>query len=157
MRYSRRPLKKTTFTGSQNASRLIKSPLPFPDMTGEAKIFLATSHLSRRSPRNRKFRRWLIGIVLVLTVVVIIFEQASGAGGATLADTLRAALGPTFTAQVESWYLGLNDTIHQLQYRLPGQHVAAPWLVTGATPTPTLTTSTIPNPTPTQPHRLSEG
>ncbi len=149
MRHSRQPLKKTAFTESQNAPRLIKSPLPFPDMTGEAKNSLATSKFPRRSARNKKFRLWLIGIPLVFIVVVMLFEQASGQGGATLADALRATLGPASAAQVESWYLGLNDTIHQLQYRLPGQHVAAPWLVKGATPTPTLTTSTIPNPTPT--------
>ena len=101
----------------------------------------------KRSPQHNKKRWRLLSITLIFLVVVIIFEQANGQGGAALADVLRTTFGPTLTAQVESWYLGLNDTLHQLQYRLPGQHVNAPWAVNGTHTTP----STTPIPVPATP------
>lgn len=101
---------------------------------------------ARRSPRTKKIR-WLLSIGLILIVAIILFEQASGQGGAALADTLRATLGPTLTAQVESWYLGLDDNLHQLQYHLQGQQAAPPWATKGisSSTTPTTAMKTVPN------------
>ncbi|GAC1389806.1 MAG: hypothetical protein NVS4B11_11910 [Ktedonobacteraceae bacterium] len=72
----------------------------------------------------------------MITILVLIFTQANGQGGAWAADTLRAIVGPTVTAQLESWYLGLSDTTHRLQYQARDQPVKPPWTV-GATPAPT--------------------
>lgn len=128
---------------------LIKLPQPFPQnvvMSG------ASAKRIRRSPRNKKARRWLLSVGLVLIVAVIVFEQASGQGGAAFADTLRATLGPTLTAQIESWYLGLDDNIHQLQYHLQGQQATPPWATKGisasATPATRTTTTNASTPAP---------
>ncbi|GAC1567802.1 MAG: phosphodiester glycosidase family protein [Ktedonobacteraceae bacterium] len=69
-----------------------------------------------------------------MLLVMIVFSQGNGETGAGFADTFRAILGPGITAQIESWYLGLGDTIHQIEYQLNGKQVAAPWTV-GLTPT----------------------
>lgn len=63
------------------------------------------------------------------------FSQANGAIGAQAADVMRAVVGPTITAQFESWFLGVSDTAHQVQYQLSGQQVDPPWAVQ-AEPTP---------------------
>jgi hypothetical protein len=81
----------------------------------------------KRPKRKKRLRWWMIAISLLLILAIVGFSQASGQGGAALADFMRATLGPTLTAQIESWYLGLNDNIHQLQYRLQGQQTAPPW------------------------------
>ncbi|GAC1692790.1 MAG: hypothetical protein NVS9B9_15110 [Ktedonobacteraceae bacterium] len=60
--------------------------------------------------------------------------------GAWTADTFRATFGPTITAQVESWYLGISDKTHQLQYQLSGKPVTSPWTVK-PTATPTMASS----------------
>lgn len=86
--------------------------------------------------RRKRLRRLLIVVSILTIIVVVFFSQGNGAGGAWLADTMRAVLGPTITAQVESWYLGLSDTTHNIQYQLGGQHVNAPWSVGTLPPTP---------------------
>ena len=66
---------------------------------------------------------------MLTLLTVVFFGQANGAVGAQMADLMRAILGPTITAQVESWFLGVSDTAHQVQYHLGGQHVDSPWAV----------------------------
>jgi hypothetical protein len=79
--------------------------------------------------RGKLVRRALV-VFSVLTIIAVIFmSQANGAAGAGTADLLRGVVGPTITAQIESWYLGVSDTTHQVQYRISGQHVEAPWTV----------------------------
>lgn len=79
--------------------------------------------------RGKLVRRALV-VFSVLTIIAVIFmSQANGAAGAGTADLLRGVVGPTITAQVESWYLGVSDTTHQVQYRIGGQHIEAPWTV----------------------------
>lgn len=89
-----------------------------------------------KKSRRKRLRRLLIVVSLLTIFAVVFFSQGNGAGGAWLADTMRAVLGPTITAQVESWYLGLSDTTHNIQYQLGGQHVNAPWSVGTLPPTP---------------------
>ena len=94
-----------------------------------------------RMTRGKKIRRAFV-VLSILTIIAIVFmSQANGASGAWTADVFRSALGPTITAQVESWYLGFSDTTHQLQYNLSGQQVEAPWTVGTVTP---MTTVTVP-------------
>src|SRR5579859_2970664 len=77
--------------------------------------------------RGKLLRRALV-VCSILTIIAVIFiSQANGATGAGIADLLRGVLGPTITAQVESWYLGFSDTTHQVQYSMSGQHIDAPW------------------------------
>lgn len=78
-------------------------------------------------PRKKRLRRLLI-ITSILTIIgVLLCTQANGPFGAQLADVMRTVLGPTVTAQVESWFLGVSDTVHQVQYQLGGQQVSPPW------------------------------
>lgn len=96
----------------------------------------------RRSPRSRlvparrqrkglsrgsRARRWLLRSSLVLVLGLLLLTQANGAFGAWAADTLRGVLGPQITAQIEAWYLGLSDTVHQVTYHLGGQQATPPW------------------------------
>lgn len=89
-----------------------------------------------KKSRGKRIRRLLIVVSVLTIIAVVFFSQGNGAAGAWLADTMRAVLGPTVTAQVESWYLGLSDTTHNIQYQLGGQHVDAPWSVGTLAPTP---------------------
>ncbi len=89
-----------------------------------------------KKSRGKRIRRLLIVVSMLTIIAVVFFSQGNGAAGAWLADTMRAVLGPTLTAQVESWYLGLSDTTHNIQYQLGGQHVDAPWSVGTLAPTP---------------------
>ncbi|HLJ34032.1 MAG TPA: phosphodiester glycosidase family protein, partial [Ktedonobacteraceae bacterium] len=89
-----------------------------------------------KKPRRKRLRRLLIVVSILTVIAVVFFSQGNGAVGAWLADAMRAVLGPTVTAQVESWYLGLSDTTHNIQYQLGGQHVNAPWSVGTLPPTP---------------------
>ena len=105
--------------------------------------FSQNKHRQYKHYRPRKKRvRWLLtAIILVLILATIGFEQINGQGGAAFADILRATLGPTVTAQIESWYLGAADLTHQVQYKLQGQQAPAPWQVTSVTPATTPTAS----------------
>lgn len=82
-----------------------------------------------------------VACCLLLLLGVLVFSQGNGQTGAWFADTFRAVLGPSITAQVESWYLGFNDTIQQANYQLHGKKVDAPWKVK-----PTPTGHILPNP-----------
>ncbi len=83
----------------------------------------------QRKPRRKKLRRLLV-ILSILTVLSgVTGSQLNGQLGAQFADIMRSVLGPTVTAQVESWFLGVSDTAHHVQYQLSGQQVTAPWTV----------------------------
>lgn len=75
-----------------------------------------------------------VACCLLMLLAVLVLSQGNGQTGAWFADTFRVVLGPSITAQVESWYLGFNDTIQQANYQLHGKKVDAPWKVQ---PTPT--------------------
>ena len=97
--------------------------------------------------RGRLIRR-IVAVCSILTIIALVFvSQANGASGAWTADMLRSVFGPTITAQVESWYLGLSDSTHQIQYKLSGQKVVPPWSI-GTSPVVTTTPSpkTVPLP-----------
>lgn len=92
---------------------------------------------SKARPK-KKLPRWF-AICSIITVLAVVFlSQGNGEVGAWMADTMRAVLGPTATAQIESWYLGLTNMTSQLQYQLGDKKVVAPWnITTGPTlPTP---------------------
>ena len=89
-----------------------------------------------KKTRGKRIRHLLIVVSILTVIAVVFFSQGNGAAGAWLADAMRAVLGPTVTAQVESWYLGFSDTTHSIQYKLGGQHVDAPWSVGTLPPTP---------------------
>jgi Phosphodiester glycosidase len=88
--------------------------------------------IARRAGRSRLPRgplRVIVAALLVITLVVGTFAVANGAFGAQSADLMRAVLGPRATAQVESWYLNLQDLSHRVQAQLTGDHTAPPWQV----------------------------
>jgi hypothetical protein len=66
-------------------------------------------------------------MVVLILASPLLFSQGNGAVGVWLADTSRTVLGPSATAQIESWYLSLADMFHQAQYQLSGKQVSAPW------------------------------
>lgn len=84
-----------------------------------------------RSDRAAHTRYWLrrlvVGVVLSLVLIGALLSQANGPLGASAADVLRAVLGPQATAQIEAWYLGIQDARQRAQYQLTGQSVSAPW------------------------------
>lgn len=88
-----------------------------------------------RKHHHRGLHSLLVACCIATLIAVLLFSQGNGEGGAWFADTFRAVFGPSVTAQIESWYLGFNDAIHQAQYQLNGKKVAAPWKVV---PTPTI-------------------
>lgn len=100
-------------------------------------------HWNAASPRMRRLRR--AGIALLIGIALV--SQMNGSLGAWTADRLRAALGPVATARIESWYLGVNDTLSQIRYHVPGQTVAAPYAVTPVTPGGEHKTKATPNAT----------
>jgi hypothetical protein len=81
----------------------------------------------QRKPRSKRLRRWFVVITIITLIAVGFTSQANGSFGATTADVLRAVLGPTITAQIESWFLGISDSFHQAQSHLGSQHVDPPW------------------------------
>lgn len=84
---------------------------------------------------GKRWPHWVL-IMVVLSIIAGIFvSQGNGEAGAWTADTLRAILGPTITAQIESWYLGITNTTRQVQYQLSNKQVAAPWAVGTMGPT----------------------
>ncbi len=83
----------------------------------------------QRKPRRKKLRRLLV-ILSILTILSgLLCSQLNGQFGAQFADIMRSVLGPTVTAQIESWFLGVSDTAHHVQYQLSGQQVSVPWTV----------------------------
>ncbi len=83
----------------------------------------------QRKPRGKRLRRWFVCLSIVTLIAVVFSSQANGSFGAVTADAMRAVLGPTITAQIESWFLGVSDTVHQAQSHLSGRHVDPPWTV----------------------------
>src|SRR5260221_5364555 len=108
-------------------------PLTTQDVQQSLPFLKGQKRLKR--PMTRRRRLFVVCSIVAIIVEVYISQPKSG-GGAWMADTMRAVLGPTTTAQIESWYLGLSDTTHQVQYNLSGQHVDAPWSVAAIAPTP---------------------
>src|SRR2546421_870523 len=117
---------------------------PFPGMQSPSVVELQTARQQlplspqevsfagqKRQPKQQKahgkrWQRWVL-IVAVLPIIAVVFaSQGNGEAGAWTADTLRAILGPTMTAQIESWYLGITNTTRQVQYQLSNKQVAAP-------------------------------
>jgi hypothetical protein len=87
-------------------------------------------HMQKRKRRVR-FLAFLAAAMAVLVLASsLLLSQGNGAVGAWFADTSRAVLGPSATAQIESWYLGLSDMFHQAQYQLSGKQVSSPWTIT---------------------------
>jgi hypothetical protein len=102
-------------------------PVP-PKSPGLAQV---ASHVSavklRRLTRARCMHR-LFSLCSIAAIAAVIFISLSnGAPGALAADLLRGLVGPTLIAQIESWYLGISDETHQVQFSLSGQHVTPPW------------------------------
>src|SRR6516162_6988386 len=58
----------------------------------------------QQKPRSKRLRRWFVLISIITLIAVGFTSQANGSFGATTADVLRAVLGPTITAQIESWF-----------------------------------------------------
>lgn len=85
-----------------------------------------------RRKKGRKVRRWLVILSILMITGLVIGTQVNGEFGATFADTMRAVLGPTITAQIESWFLGISDQVHHVQYQLSGQQLEPPWMLTHA-------------------------
>ncbi|HEV2580547.1 MAG TPA: hypothetical protein VGT44_06805, partial [Ktedonobacteraceae bacterium] len=84
----------------------------------------------QRSKKAKWARRIVVAVSLMTVISLVLGTQLNGEFGAGVADTMRAIFGPTITAQVESWFLGISDKAHQVQYQLGGQQVQAPWSVT---------------------------
>jgi hypothetical protein len=87
------------------------------------------ARLKKQKPRRKRMRRWLVVISLLAILGIVLGTQTNGQFGAQVADAMRAVLGPTITAQVESWFLGISDKAHQIQYQLSGQPVQPPWAI----------------------------
>lgn len=123
------------YAGDAPSSSPVPAPLysqegawqqPFPTPLKPPARKAPKSKLPR--PRRRKWRRLLlIAISVMLLIGILLGTQLNGPLGAQIADGMRAVLGPTLTAQVESWFLGISDQAHQVQYQLSGQHVQPPW------------------------------
>ena len=83
-------------------------------------------------PRRKKLRYVLILLSLVTILGLFLGSQSNGPVGAQIADLLRAVVGPTRTAQIESWFLDLSDAEQRLQAQISGQHVTPPWTTSQA-------------------------
>src|ERR1700694_2709898 len=83
----------------------------------------------KRLPRRRKLRRLLVIVSIMSIMGSLLCFQLNGQFGAQFADVMRAVFGPQITAQVESWFLGVSDTTHRVQYQLSGQQPNVPWTI----------------------------
>jgi hypothetical protein len=127
------------------------SPLPMVAIATQLqKTSPRTKFLTRRpGPRARskahkkRLPLWLAVCSILTAIAVVFVSQGNGTAGAEMADTLRAIVGPTITAEVESWYLNLSNTSSQVQYQLSNKTVAAPWKVASVTPKATQPAHTI--------------
>jgi len=95
--------------------------------------------LASRRTRKKRLPLWFAVCSVITVLVVVLMTQGNGSVGAWMADTLRSMVGPTATAQIESWYLTLSNTSTQVQYKLGNKKVTAPWKVTNVTPSPVAT------------------
>ena len=108
----------------------IAAPLPLPRLKKLKK-------LKAKRTRANRIQLWVVVCSILTVITIVLFSSANGESGAWLADAMRAVLGPTITAQVESSYLGFSDATHQIQYHVSGSHVDAPWAVDRTTSLPT--------------------
>lgn len=95
----------------------------------QPKRFRKTKNRGKLKPRHKKLRRLLVVVSVITILGLVAGSQANGPFGAGLADAMRAVLGPTLTAQIESFFLGISDKAHQVEYQLGGQQVQPPWAV----------------------------
>lgn len=102
---------------------------PLTPLTLETPLPLRKSQQKQRGKKGKRLRFWSIVCSLIL-VVVIVMSQGNGTVGAWMADTLRALVGPTITAQVEAWYLNASNTFQQWQYQVANKQPTAPWQLT---------------------------
>lgn len=79
----------------------------------------------RRNSRKKRVPIWLV-VCSVITVFVVVLTQGNGTVGAWSADEFRAIAGPVVAAQVEAWYLNIQNKANQLQYQLGLKHITAP-------------------------------
>jgi hypothetical protein len=114
--------------GQQTVSR----PLPAPSALTRKRKRGAQKPGGKR---GKRLRFWFAVCSVITLIAVVFMAQGNGSVGAWMADSLRAVVGPTLTAQIESWYLGLSNTTHQVQYQLGNKNVAAPWKVSTVVPT----------------------
>ncbi|BCL80068.1 phosphodiester glycosidase family protein [Ktedonobacteria bacterium brp13] len=91
------------------------------------KHHLAQKPKRRASRKSRKKRVpvWLV-VCSVITIFVVVLTQGNGTIGAWSADEFRAIAGPVAAAQVEAWYLNVQNKANQLQYQLGLKHITAP-------------------------------
>ncbi len=135
------PLVPTPPVMSPLTQGTLEQPLSAQQSSLPAAVSPKRKKQKSRTTRGERLLR-LFGICSILTIIAVVFmSQANGAAGAWTADAFRAVFGPRITAQIEMWYLGLSDTTHQMQYKLSGQPVKAPWAVGTTTPMPTATAS----------------
>ncbi|HZO75659.1 MAG TPA: hypothetical protein VFB60_25865 [Ktedonobacteraceae bacterium] len=106
--------------------------LPRDEHSSQPAPYVPLSKL--RKPRRKKLRYVLILLSLVTILGLFLGSQSNGPVGAQIADLLRTVVGPTRTAQIESWFLGLSDAEQRLQAQISGQHVTAPWTISQAHP-----------------------
>lgn len=126
---------------------MLKMALPLPPsrltrLRQQLVPTVLTNWIARRSTRRRargethpRLRKLFGSVITVFVLVALLSTQLNGAFGGWLADELRAILGPQATAQIESWFLGVQDTIHQAQYSISGAPSSAPWEPQASTPT----------------------
>ena len=130
------------YTGIVPRGVAAQPQMPVPELPMAIKKHKRQGRLKKakgKMTRGKLVRRALV-VCSVLTIIAVIFmSQANGAAGAGTADLLRGVVGPTITARVESWYLGVSDTTHQVQYRISGQHIEAPWTTGTNVPLPAST------------------
>src|SRR5205807_741938 len=125
------------------------STAPEPQLQPSLKL-LALAHwpLKRKQKQQKPHKKKLsvlFAFCCIITITATLFmSQGNGIAGAWMADTLRGLAGPTITAQVESWYLGLTNTASQMQYQLGNKQVNTPWKV--ATKVPLSTPTPLPTP-----------
>jgi hypothetical protein len=121
------------------------TPLPAVAIAAELQKTSPQSKLSSTRPatknkqkaRKKRLPIWFAVCSIITIIAVVFVAQGNGTVGAQMADTLRAIVGPTITAEVESWYLSLSNTTTQVQYQLNNKKVAAPWKVASVTPVAT--------------------
>lgn len=89
---------------------------------------------NKQKTRKKRLSLWFAVCSIITIIAVVFFSQGNSTFGAEMADTLRAIVGPTITAEVESWYLGFSNTSSQVQYQLSNKKVVAPWKVATVTP-----------------------
>jgi Phosphodiester glycosidase len=132
---------------------LMPAATPVPELSAQPTSKLPPLALlhQKHKPKQKKSHKKRLSILFlicsIITIIAVVFlGQGNGVAGAWMADNLRAFAGPTITAQIESWYLGLSNTASQLQYQFGNTQVNSPWKVGKKEPNPRL--SPVPSSTP---------